>query len=90
MKGPGHFIVVVGGYRSDYPKKANLGWDLVQFADLMEELGCVQAYNVDGGVSANMIFMGERLNHGGSKKDWSAIRNLPDGIIFGYSEKVPD
>ena len=56
----------------------------------MEGLGCQQAYNVDGGVSACMIFMGERLNHGGTKKDWSALRNLPDGIIFGYSEKVPD
>ena len=89
MKEPGHIIVVVGGYRSDNPR-ANLGWTLVEFADLMEGLGCQQAYNVDGGVSANMIFMGERLNKGGTKKDWSAIRNLPDGIIFGYSEKVPD
>ena len=89
MKEPGHFIIVVGGYRSDSPK-ANLGWNLVEFADLMEELGCEQAYNVDGGVSAAMIFMGERLNQGGSKKDWSALRNLPDGIIFGYSSNVPD
>lgn len=89
MQEPGHIIVVVGGYRSDNPK-VNLGWTLVEFADLMEKLGCRQAYNVDGGVSANMIFMGERLNKGGSKKDWSAIRNLPDGILFGYSEKVPD
>ena len=89
MKEPGHIIVVVGGYRSDNPR-ANLGWTLVEFADLMEGLGCQQANNVDGGVSANMIFMGERLNKGGTKKDWSAIRNLPDGIIFGYSEKVPD
>ena len=89
MKEPGHFIIVVGGYRSD-EYRLSLGWTLTDFADLMEELGCQQAYNVDGGVSANMIFMGERLNKGGSKKDWSAIRNLPDGIIFGYSEKVSD
>ncbi len=89
MQEPGHFIVVVGGYRSDNPR-ANLGWSLVEFADLMEELGCQQAYNVDGGVSACMIFMGERLNKGGNKKDWSALRNLPDGIIFGYSANVPD
>lgn len=89
MVEPGHFIVVVGGYRSDNPK-ANLGWNLIEFADLMVSLGCRQAYNVDGGVSACMIFMGERLNRGGNKKDWSALRNLPDGIIFGYSENVPD
>lgn len=89
MMEPGHFIVVVGGYRSDNPK-ANLGWNLTEFADLMESLGCQQAYNVDGGVSAAMIFMGERLNRGGSKKDWSKLRNLPDGIIFGYSASVPE
>jgi len=89
MQEPGHFIVVVGGYRSDNPR-ANLGWTLTEFADVMEELGCRQAYNVDGGVSACMIFMGERLNHGGNKKDWSQLRNLPDGIIFGYSANVPD
>ena len=89
MMEPGHFIVVVGGYRSESPK-ASLGWNLAEFADLMEELGCQQAYNVDGGVSASMIFMGERLNKGGTKKDWSALRNLPDGIIFGYSENVPN
>ena len=89
MQEPGHFIVVVGGYRSDNPK-ANLGWNLVEFADLMESLGCTQAYNMDGGVSACMIFMGERLNRGGSKKDWSALRNLPDGIIFGYSPNIPE
>ena len=62
MVEPGHFIVVVGGYRSDNPR-ANLGWTLVEFADLMEGLGCQQAYNVDGGVSANMIFMNMRAKN---------------------------
>lgn len=89
MVEPGHFIVVVGGYRSDNPK-ANLGWDLNEFADIMASLGCRQAYNVDGGVSTCLVFMGERLNRGGNKKDWSQLRTLPDGIIFGYSEKVPE
>ena len=89
MVEPGHCIVVVGGYRSDNPR-ANLGWNLVEFADVMENLGCTQAYNVDGGVSACMVFMGERLNQGGNKKDWSQLRTLPDGIIFGYSELVKE
>lgn len=89
MVEPGHFIVIVGGYRSDYPK-ANLGWDLNEFTDLMASFGCQEAYNMDGGVSAALIFMGERLNKGGTKKDWSQLRTLPDGLLFGYSEKVPD
>ncbi len=87
MVEPGHFIVIVGGYRSDYPK-ANLGWDLNEFTDLMGSYGCQQAYNMDGGVSAALIFMGERLNRGGNKKDWSQLRTLPDGLLFGYSTKV--
>ena len=87
MKEPGHFIVIVGGYRSDSPK-ANLGWTLVEFADLFESFGCQQAYNLDGGVSACMMLMGERLNRGGSKKDWSKLRPMPDSIIFGYSPNV--
>ena len=54
----------------------------------MASFGCQQAYNMDGGVSAALIFMGERLNKGGNKKDWSQLRTLPDGLLFGYSEKV--
>ena len=27
---------------------------------------------------------------GGTKQDWSKLRNLPDGIIFGYSPNVPE
>ena len=87
MVEPGHFVVIMGGYRNDYPK-ANLGWNLVEFADLMASYGCTQAYNMDGGVSACIIFMGERLNKGGNKKDWSQLRTLPDGLLFGYSPQV--
>ena len=87
MVEPGHFIVIVGGYRSDYPK-ANLGWNLVEFTELMASYGCTEAYNMDGGVSACIVFMGERLNKGGNKKDWSQLRTLPDGLLFGYSDKV--
>lgn len=88
MVEPGHFIVIVGGYRSDYPNKANLGWNLVDFAELMASYGCQEAYNMDGGVSTCIVFMGERLNKGGNKKDWSQLRTLPDGLLFGYSEQV--
>ena len=87
MVEPGHLIVIVGGYRSDYPK-ANLGWNLNEFTDLFTSFGCQQAYNMDGGVSACLVFMGERLNKGGNKKDWSQLRTLPDGLLFGYSALV--
>jgi exopolysaccharide biosynthesis protein len=89
MKEPGHIIVVVGGYRSDNPR-ANLGWTLVEFADLMEGLGCQQAYNVDGGVSANMIFMGERVHRTGKGigKSLGSPRNQFELFGIGTSELV--
>ena len=87
MVKPGHFVVVVGGYRSDKLHRS-LGWTLTEFADLMESYGCTEAYNVDGGVSTCIVFMGERLNKGGNKKDYSQLRTLPDGLLFGYSPKV--
>ena len=60
----------------------------MEFTELMASYGCTEAYNMDGGVSACIVFMGERLNKGGNKKDWSQLRTLPDGLLFGYSDKV--
>ena len=87
MVKPGHFILIVGGYRNDTLHRS-LGWTLTEFTNLMDSYGCKEAYNVDGGVSTCIVFMGERLNKGGNKKDYSQLRTLPDGLIFGYSSKV--
>jgi hypothetical protein len=65
-----------------------------EFADLFAEYGCSLAYNLDGGLSAAMVFMGEQLNsHSGQRigesNDISYQRAVPDGLMFGYSELVP-
>ena len=88
---PGHFIaIVVDGRQPGY----SLGLPVWDLADLFASYGCTIAYNLDGGLSAAMIFMGEQLNtHSGKRSgavdDISYQRAVPDGLMFGYSEQVP-
>ncbi len=88
---PGHYIViVVDGRQPDY----SVGMLLDEFAQLFVDHGCKVAYNLDGGVSACMVFMGEQLNRHGNKRvgtyEDSYQRRIPDGLVWGYSEQVPD
>lgn len=86
MVEPGHFfLIVVDGRRPDYSR----GITLTDYANMFKELGCTEAYNLDGGVSACMIFMGEQLNSHGNVKDYSQQRHMPDGLVIGYSRQVP-
>lgn len=88
---PGHYIaIVVDGRQKDY----SVGMPVWEFADLFASYGCSVAYNLDGGLSAAMIFMGEQINtHSGqrigSSNDVSYQRAVPDGLMFGYSLQVP-
>lgn len=59
-----HFVfVVVDGRSKGYSK----GMELEEFAKLFQDLGCKTAYNLDGGYSATMYFMGKRVNKPGGK-----------------------
>ncbi len=88
---PGHFVaIVVDGRQADY----SVGMLLSEFAELFKAEGCTQAYNLDGGVSTCMIFMGEQVNHHGVRRvnknqDDTYQRRIPDALIWGYSEQVP-
>lgn len=88
---PGHYLaIVVDGRQKSY----SVGMTIGEFADLFAEYGCSQAYNLDGGLSAGLIFMGEQLNsHSGNRigasDDISYQRAVPDGLMFGYSNLVP-
>ena len=83
---PGHFVAVVAdGRQPGY----SLGLNGQECAELMLSLGCVTAYNLDGGMSATMIFMGNKINRhsSGEYKGLPAtIRTMPDGLTWGYSE----
>ena len=52
---PGHYLFVVVDGRQKYSK----GVTLEELAYLMETIGCVQAYNLDGGDSAHFYWLNE-------------------------------
>lgn len=57
---PNHYVfVVVDGRKEGYSK----GMTLNEFSKLFEELGCTDAYNLDGGGSSTMYFMGKVVNN---------------------------
>ncbi len=55
-----HFVFFVVDGRS---KGYSSGVSLEEFAQLFAELGCTEAYNLDGGGSATMYFMGRVVNN---------------------------
>ncbi|HEX9026794.1 MAG TPA: phosphodiester glycosidase family protein [Clostridium sp.] len=73
---PNHYVfVVVDGRKEDYSK----GMTLNEFAQVFEELGCTDAYNLDGGGSSTMYFMGRVVNNPLGK---SQEREVSDIIYF--------
>ncbi|MDO4492708.1 MAG: phosphodiester glycosidase family protein [Clostridia bacterium] len=85
MVEPGHLVaIVVDGRQKEFSE----GVDLRRFARMFLDEGCSLAYNLDGGGSTAMVFMGENLNqHGG--QSWDKQRFLPEALMWGYSELVP-
>ena len=60
MVSANHFIfVVVDGRSTGYSRGASLS----EFAAIFKELGCTDAYNIDGGGSSTMYFMGRVVNN---------------------------
>jgi exopolysaccharide biosynthesis protein len=56
---PGHYVfVTVDGRQGGYSK----GMKLPELSQLMYDLGCSAAFNLDGGASTQMAFMGEVFN----------------------------
>ncbi|WP_127534551.1 phosphodiester glycosidase family protein [Paenibacillus kobensis] len=57
---PNHYVLVVVDGRADNYSR---GMTLAEFADLFQQLGCTDAYNLDGGGSSTMYFMGRVVNN---------------------------
>lgn len=73
---PYHYLIFVSDGRL---KEENiLGVHLQWMAQKMLDRGCVEAINLDGGGTACLMFMGQRLNRTGS-----SIRSLGSMISFG-------
>lgn len=80
---PYHYVSIVTSVNGPM----TLGWLAEQFV----EYGCQVAYNLDGGNSSAMVFMGEQINLlKYNYNDDVGMRALSDVLAFGSSSAVPD
>ena len=75
---PLHYIMLVSDGRTEESEGLTL-WELAQY---MQELGCEAAYNLDGGGSSVMWFMGEIVNHPTSGRR-DGERRVSDIVYIG-------
>ena len=84
MVAPGHYVAAIAEGRI----KGSKGTTVSAMGQHLADLGCVTAYNLDGGDTSAMVFMGEQLNQlykvNGKEKD--RIQNEVMGI--GYSDLI--
>ncbi|MBQ1821179.1 MAG: phosphodiester glycosidase family protein [Clostridia bacterium] len=75
---PGHYVIVTCDNRG----KDAQGMNGYMMVNMMKSLGVKEAFNLDGGVSAVLVFMGEVINHptvqGGVEG-----RPIVDMLVFG-------
>ena len=76
---PTHYCFVVSDGRTSESK----GLSLYQLAEIMDELGVEQAYNLDGGGSTTMYFNGEVINNPTTNGNKISERNVSDIIYIG-------
>lgn len=75
---PGHYcLLVVDGRQPGYSN----GMTLIELSELFLSLGCVDAYNLDGGQSAMMIFNGRIVG-----QPYRGGRSISDILYFERSE----
>lgn len=83
--GPGHFVGIMVEGRN----KRSGGAPLRFVADRLLEAGCMEAFTLDGGQTAAMIFMGKNVMDPGIYSGYHKTRSQPDIIGIGVSEAVP-
>lgn len=85
MIDPNHYVFVSCDGRSVKSR----GLTLRHLADIYKEQGCTEAYNLDGGQSTAIVFMGNFLNT--HQDDWGGCfhRNMSEVVYVGESEQVP-
>ena len=77
---PGHYILLV----SDGRTQQSEGLTLLELAEFMQGLGVVTAYNLDGGGSSTMVFMGEVINNPTTNGRRISERSVSDIVYIGY------
>ena len=74
-----HYVFIVADGRTS----ENDGLSLYELAELMQSLGCTTAYNLDGGGSSSMVFLGEVINNPVNGRK-SSERSVSDIVYIGY------
>lgn len=86
MYGRGHYLALIVEGRIPESK----GMTTREFSDLFAQLGCPTAFNLDGGWTSAMVFMGQQLN----QLDKSGVHNnaRPQNEVMGigYTEQYPE
>lgn len=75
-----HYVFVVSDGRTEESE----GLSLYELAQFMEKLGCITAYNLDGGGSSTMYFNGEVINNPTTNGRKISERSVSDIIYVGY------
>lgn len=85
MVEPGHYVAIMCEGRL----KRSAGVTISYLAKMMRAKGCQVAFNMDGGQTAVMVFMGEQLNQIGAY-DGGKTNSRPTSEVlgFGTSEQV--
>jgi exopolysaccharide biosynthesis protein len=80
-----HYVCVVAEGRHTGTAGASLLW----LANRLYMLGVTQAFNLDGGNTSAMMFMGEKLNANNNVGPDANVRSISGIIAIGESSKVP-
>ena len=88
MVEPGHYFAMMLEGRD---KTRSVGAFLDFLAQRMYEKGCTLAFNLDGGETSCMLFMGEQISAvGDSSNKLGSARKTTEILGIGVSELVPD
>lgn len=80
----GHYIALVVEGRLG-TKKISYGVDCIWMAEKMDELGCTQAINLDGGATTVMMFMGKQISVSGDYSGGLSKRKQNELVGIGTS-----
>lgn len=83
---PGHWVAIItDGRQPGYSMSISLSF----FAQMFIDYECTVAFNMDGGASAGIVFMGEMLNRHLAPGTSDTQRMWLDAIEFGYTTQLP-
>jgi len=81
MVEPGHYV----GILVDGRQKASVGMEFDRLAEEFINQGCTVAYNLDGGQSTAMVFMGVQLNTHENDSIYPLQRKVPEMYVIGQT-----